>query len=225
MVCLLQVCAYFAKSYVEGKHAPEVMTMTQEEAEVYLAQHPEAVVEEDVSPLPEQSQNAIIPSKETRQEEAPAKDAPIVLTLTADTLRTALSIAIPAVSVVLLLAIIIPLVRLRLMMRKKTNEGAHSDGNILHAAWIQTPFSFGRTIFLPVGRTPDEERLFILHAIEFCLFFLDFSQRAHPLPKNSCGLNAVAGPFCKPRAEVRVMHTFYISAHLSSLLVARKTCF
>ena len=163
MVCLLQVGAYFAKSYVEGKHVPEVMTMTQEEAEAYLALHPEAVVEEAVSSLPEQPQNAVIPSKETRQEEASAKEAPVVLTLTADTLRTALCIAIPTVSVILLLIIIIPLVRLRLMMRKETNEGAHSDGNILHAAWIQTPFSFGRTIFLPIGRTPDEERLFILH--------------------------------------------------------------
>lgn len=163
MVCLLQVGAYFAKSYVEGKHVPEVMTMTQEEAEAYLAQHPEAVVEEDVSSLPEQSQNAVIPSRKTHHEEAPAKEAPIVLTLTADTLRTTISIAIPTVSVILLLIIIIPLVRLRLMMRKETNEGAHSDGNILHAAWIQTPFSFGRTIFLPMGRTPDEERLFILH--------------------------------------------------------------
>ena len=163
MVCLLQVGAYFAKSYVEGKHAPEVMTMTQEEAEVYLAQHPEAVVEEDVSPLPEQPQNAVIPSKETRQEEAPAKDAPVVLTLTADTLLTALCIAIPAVSVILLLVIIIPLVRLRLRMRKGTFEEARAEEHILHASWIQTPFSFGRTIFLPMGRTPDEERLFILH--------------------------------------------------------------
>ena len=163
MVCLLQVGAYFAKSYLESKHVPEVMTMTQEEAEVYLAQHPEAVVEEDVSPFPEQPQNAVIPSTETHHEEADTKDAPVVLTLTADTLRTALCIAIPTVSVILLLVIIIPLVRLRLMMRKETNEGAHSDGNILHASWIQTPFSFGRTIFLPMGRTPDEERLFILH--------------------------------------------------------------
>lgn len=163
MVCLLQVCAYFAKSYVEGKHVPEVMTMTQEEAEVYLAQHPEAVVEEDVSPLPEQPQNAVIPSTETRQEEAPTKEAPVVLTLTADTLRTALSIAIPAVSAILLLIIIIPLVRLRLMMRKGTFEEARAEEHILHASWIQTPFSFGRTIFLPMGRTPDEERLFILH--------------------------------------------------------------
>ncbi len=163
MVCLLQVGAYFAKSYVEGKHVPEVMTMTLEEAEAYLALHPEAVVEEDVSPLPEQPQNDVIPSKETHHEEAPTKDAPVVLTLTADTLRTALCIAIPTVSVVLLLAIIIPFVRLRLMMRKEANGDAHSDGNILHAAWIQTPFSFGRTIFLPMGRTPDEERLFILH--------------------------------------------------------------
>ncbi len=163
MVCLLQVGAYFAKSYLESKHVPEVMTMTQEEAEAYLALHPKAVVEEDVSSLPEQPQNAVIPSTETHHEEAPTKDAPVVLTLTADTLRTALCIAIPTASVVLLLAIIIPLVRLRLMMRKEANGDAHSDGNILHAAWIQTPFSFGRTIFLPVGRTPDEERLFILH--------------------------------------------------------------
>jgi beta-lactamase regulating signal transducer with metallopeptidase domain len=163
MVCLLQVGAYFTKSYLEGKQAPEVLTMSQEEANAYLALHPEAVVEEDVSPLPEQPQNAVIPSKETRQEEAPAKDAPAVLTLTADNVRTALCIAIPTVSVVLLLIIIIPLVRLRLRMRKEANGDAHSDGNILHAAWIQTPFSFGRTIFLPMGRTPDEERLFILH--------------------------------------------------------------
>ena len=158
MVCLLQVSAYFAKSYVEGKHVPEVMTMTQEEAEAYLALHPEAVVEEAISSLPEQPQNAVIPSTETHHEEAP-----VVLTLTADTLRTALCIAIPAVSVILLLIIIIPLIRLRLMMRKGTFEEARAEENILHAAWIQTPFSFGRTIFLPVGRTPDEERLFILH--------------------------------------------------------------
>ena len=163
MVCLLQVGAYFAKSYVEGKHVPEVMTMTQEEAEAYLALHPEAKVQEDMFPLPEHAQNAVIPSTDTRQEEAPTKEKTAVLTLTADTLRTALCIAIPAVSVVLLLVIIIPLVRLRLMMRKEANGDAHSDGNILHAAWIQTPFSFGRTIFLPVGRTPDEEHLFILH--------------------------------------------------------------
>lgn len=163
MVCLLQVGAYFAKSYLEGKQAPEVMTMTQEEAEVYLDQHPEAVVEEAVSPLPEQPQNAVNLSTETHHEEADTKEAPVVLILTAENVRTALSIAIPAVSVILLLIIIIPLVRLRLMMRKETNEGAHSDGNILHAAWIQTPFSFGRTIFLPMGRTPDEEHLFILH--------------------------------------------------------------
>lgn len=163
MVCLLQVGAYFAKSYVEGKHVPEVMTMTQEEAEAYLALHPEAVVEEDVLPLPEYSQNAVIPSKETHPEEAPTKVAPVVLTLTADTLRTALSIAIPAVSVILLLVIIIPLVRLRLRMRKGTFEEARAEDNILQASWIQTPFSFGRTIFLPMGRTPDEEHLFILH--------------------------------------------------------------
>ena len=163
MVCLLQVGAYFAKSYVEGKHVPEVMTMTLEEAEAYLALHPEAVVEEAVSSLPEQSQNAVIPSTETHHEKAATKEAPVVLTLTADTLRTALSIAIPAVSVILLLIIIIPLVRLRLRMRKDSFEEARAEENILHAAWIQTPFSFGRTIFLPMGRTPDEERLFILH--------------------------------------------------------------
>ena len=163
MVCLLQVGAYFAKSYVEGKHVPEVMTMTLEEAEAYLALHPEAVVEEAVSPLPEQPQNAVIPSTETHHEETPTKDSPVVLTLTTENVRTALSIAIPTVSVILFLVIIIPLVRLRLMMRKEANGGAHSDGNILHAAWIQTPFSFGRTVFLPMGRTPDEEHLFILH--------------------------------------------------------------
>lgn len=163
MVCLLQVGAYFAKSYFEGKHVPEVMTLTPEEAEAYLALHPEAVVEEDVLPLPEYSQNAVIPSRETHPEGAPTKEAPVVLTLTADTLRTALSIAIPAVSVILLLVIIIPLVRLRLMMRKDTFERACEEDNILQASWIQTPFSFGRTIFLPMGRTPDEERLFILH--------------------------------------------------------------
>ena len=163
MVCLLQVGAYFAKSYLEGKQAPEIMTMTQEEAETYLALHPEAVVEEAVSPLHEQPQNAVIPSTETHHEEADTKEAPVVLTLTADTLRTALCIAIPAVSVILLLIIIIPLVRLRFMMRKGTFEEARAEENILHASWIQTPFSFGRTIFLPMGRTPDEERLFILH--------------------------------------------------------------
>ena len=159
VVCLLQVGAYFAKSYVEKQQAPEVLTMTQAEADAYLTAHPEAVMQQEVIPtLPEPQVATEIPTEEV----APTK-APTVISFTEASLRTALSIALPAVSAVLLLIIIVPLVQLRFKMRKLSFEGDSSNGNILRAAWIQTPFSFGRLIFLPAGRTPADERLFIQH--------------------------------------------------------------
>ena len=159
VVCLLQVGASFAKSYFEARQTPEVLTMTQAEADVYLKEHPEAVMQQEVIPtLPERQVATEIPSEEVAPTEAPA-----VISFTEVSLRTALCIALPAVSAVLLLIIIVPLVQLRFKMRKLSFEGDSSNGNILRAAWIQTPFSFGRLIFLPAGRTPADERLFIQH--------------------------------------------------------------
>ena len=159
VVCLLQVGASFAKSYFEARQTPEVLTMTQAEADVYLKEHPEAVMQQEVIPtLPEPQVATEIPSEEV----APTK-APTIISFTEASLRTALCIALPAVSAVLLLIIIVPLVQLRFKMRKLSFEGDSSNGNILRAAWIQTPFSFGRLIFLPAGRTPADERLFIQH--------------------------------------------------------------
>ena len=159
VVCLLQVGASFAKSYFEARQTPEVLTMTQAEADVYLKEHPEAVMQQEVIPtLPEPQVATEIPTEEV----APTK-APAVISFTEASLRTALCIALPAVSAVLLLIIIVPLVQLRFKMRKLSFEGDSSNGNILRAAWIQTPFSFGRLIFLPAGRTPADERLFIQH--------------------------------------------------------------
>lgn len=159
VVCLLQVGASFAKSYFEAQQTPEVLTMTEAEADVYLKEHPEAVMQQEVIPtLPESQVATEIPTEEVAPTEAPT-----VISFTEASLRTALCIALPAVSAVLLLIIIVPLVQLRFKMRKLSFEGDSSNGNILRAAWIQTPFSFGRTIFLPAGRTPADERLFIQH--------------------------------------------------------------
>lgn len=159
VVCLLQVGASFAKSYFEAQQTPEVLTMTQAEADVYLKEHPEAVMQQEVIPtLPEPQVATEIPTEEVAPTEAPT-----VISFTEASLRTALCIALPAVSAVLLLIIIVPLVQLRFKMRKLSFEGDSSNGNILRAAWIQTPFSFGRLIFLPAGRTPADERLFIQH--------------------------------------------------------------
>ena len=159
VVCLLQVGASFAKSYFEARQTPEVLTMTQAEADVYLKEHPEAVMQQEVIPtLPEPQVATEIPTEEVAPTEAPT-----VISFTEASLRTALCIALPAVSAVLLLIIIVPLVQLRFKMRKLSFEGDSSNGNILRAAWIQTPFSFGRLIFLPAGRTPADERLFIQH--------------------------------------------------------------
>lgn len=159
VVCLLQVGASFAKSYFEARQTPEVLTMTQAEADVYLKEHPEAVMQQEVIPtLPEPQVATEIPTEEVAPTEAPT-----IISFTEASLRTALCIGLPAVSAVLLLIIIVPLVQLRFKMRKLSFEGDSSNGNILRAAWIQTPFSFGRLIFLPAGRTPADERLFIQH--------------------------------------------------------------
>ncbi len=159
VVCLLQVGASFAKSYFEAQQTPEVLTMTQAEADVYLKEHPEAVMQQEVIPtLPEPQVGTEMPTEEVAPTEAPS-----VISFTEASLRTTLCIALPAESAVLLLIIIVPLVQLRFKMRKLSFEGDSSNGNILRAAWIQTPFSFGRLIFLPAGRTPADERLFIQH--------------------------------------------------------------
>lgn len=159
VVCLLQVGASFAKSYFEARQTPEVLTMRQAEADVYLKEHPEAVMQQEVIPTLREPQGATeIPTEEV----APTK-APTVISFTEASIHTALCIALPAVSAVLLLIIIVPLVQLRFKMRKLSFEGDNAQGNILRAEWVQTPFSFGRLIFLPAGRTPADERLFIQH--------------------------------------------------------------
>ena len=159
MVCLLQMGACFAKSYIEKQQAPEVLTMTQAEADAYLTAHPEAVIQQEEIPmLPE-----VTKATEVASENASPKEAPIVISFTEASLRTALCITLPAVSAVLLLIIIVPLVQLRFKMRKLSFKGDNAQGNILRAEWIQTPFSFGHLIFLPEGRTPADERLFIQH--------------------------------------------------------------
>ncbi len=150
VVCLLQIGAYFTKSYLEKQQAPEVLTMTQAEAYTYLVEHPEAVIQQET-----------IATLAT--DEVPETETPAIISFTEDTLRTALCIAIPAVSVVLLLIIIVPLVQLRFKMRKRSFGDENFNNDILRASWVQTPFSFGRLIFLPAGRTPADERLFIQH--------------------------------------------------------------
>ena len=158
LVCLVQVGAYFMKVHVEAQQAPEVITMTAQEADAYVKAHPEVVVQEET---PEVIATLEIPAEAPASEEAPVP-TPASFTLTADALLTMLYVAVPTVSVTLLVLILLPLLRLRLKVRRHalTNEG---EKNLVRASWVTTPFSFGRTIFLPVGRTPDEERLFILH--------------------------------------------------------------
>lgn len=158
LVCLVQVGAYFMKVHVEAQQAPEVITMTAQEADAYVKAHPEVVVQEEA---PEVIATLEIPAEAPASEEAPVP-TPASFTLTADALLTMLYVAVPMVSITLLVLILLPLLRLRLKVRRHalTNEG---EKNLVRASWVTTPFSFGRTIFLPCGRTSTEENLFIQH--------------------------------------------------------------
>ena len=153
--CLLQLSASLVKAHYEAGQGAEVFTMARSECDSFLAVHPDAVVLDETS-APKGEHSDEILSKETSSVGLSATSDS--LTITPDMILSFLYVAVPTVSVVLLLLVLFPFCRLRMKMRRLVS----CDG-ILRESWVKTPFSFGSAIFLPIGRTPAEESLFIRH--------------------------------------------------------------
>lgn len=85
------------------------------------------------------------------------------VTLSPKDITSLISIAIPCISAILLLMALVPLMRLHLRLRNLKDITPGKDHNLVRASWVSTPFSLGKTIFLPEGRTQEAEDVFIRH--------------------------------------------------------------
>lgn len=150
-ICLLQIAVWMIVPRLSVMQKPEVLTLTQAEAEQYLMSHPEH------SPFMTYSPVSASPLGVKRGQ--PASQFSVSI----EDLLTVLYIAIPTVSVGLLLIVLLPLCMLRWQMRHLVFDVITPEYKILRASWVKTPCSLGRIIFLPCGRTAAEEILFIRH--------------------------------------------------------------
>lgn len=86
-----------------------------------------------------------------------------VILLCTETLVRIIAIAIPSVSIALLLMAIIPMLQLRRRLSKLESHRSDDGISIVRTNWVNTPFSVGRTIFMPEGRDQNSEEIFLLH--------------------------------------------------------------
>lgn len=150
-VCAVQMGVWIFVPHLLMKQSPEVLTLTPTEAAGYFIRHSgNTVLVEDI-----QEGRMFVKAEEVSSKVQ--KEMPV------ETLMISLCVVASTVSVVLLLMVLIPLFSLWRKMRHLPFNISTADYKVLRASWVETPFSFGRIIFLPEGRAAVEETLFIRH--------------------------------------------------------------
>lgn len=161
MVCLMQIATLMVLPRLMPD--PIVMTMTPKELHAYKRIDPEAnLVVRDEAPVPSETMHSPIQAHSDIYDEA-SSTRPTAITLSAEDATKLISIAIPCISAILLLMALVPLMRLHLRLRNLKDMTPGKDHNLVRASWVSTPFSLGKTIFLPEGRTQEAEDVFIRH--------------------------------------------------------------
>ena len=154
-ICLLQIVTLAVLPKIMPQREVETITLTQEEAMLYQSENPEAkVITEDILPL--EAEDISVPT--TTQEEAAES-----FSISANAILKCIYIGIPLVSALLLMVILIPLAQLLIRtsaIRRSTTEAPYL---IIQESWVNTPFSMGRVIFLPMGNSKEAEEIFIKH--------------------------------------------------------------
>lgn len=152
-ICLLQIVALVVLPKILPQTEVESITLTQEEAMLYQSENPEAkVITEEL--LPVQAENVLIPTPSHEAES---------FSISANTIQKCIYIGIPMVSALLLMVILIPLAQLLIRTSAIRRSNTDDPYLIIQESWVNTPFSMGRIIFLPMGNSKEAEEIFIKH--------------------------------------------------------------
>lgn len=152
-VCFMQIIALAVLPKIMPQEEVEVITLTQEEARQYQYENPDTKVIAEEMPAAE-AEGISTPTPLPAEEQ---------FVISASTIQKCIYLGIPIVSVLLLLIILIPLVQLLLRTRAIRLSNMEGSCTIVRKPWVSTPFSMGRIIFLPMGKSKEAEEIFIKH--------------------------------------------------------------
>ena len=169
VVCLMHIATLMVIPQLTPE--PMVLTMTHKELHAYKRIDPETnFIVHDEAPASTETMNSPIQvhsdTSNYTQSQAPNKVSSTEqsgVTLSPKDITSLITIAIPCISAILLLMALVPLMRLHLRLRNLKDMTPGKDHNLVRASWVSTPFSLGKTIFLPEGRTQEAEDVFIRH--------------------------------------------------------------
>lgn len=152
-VCFMQIIALAVLPKIMPQEEVEVITLTQEEARRYQYENPDTkVIAEEMPAAEAEDISTPTPLPENGQ-----------FVISASTILKCIYLGIPIVSALLLLIILIPLVQLLLRTRAIRLSNMEGSCTIVRKPWVSTPFSMGRIIFLPMGKSKEAEEIFIKH--------------------------------------------------------------
>lgn len=152
-VCFMQIIALAVLPKIMPQEEVEVITLTQEEARRYQYENPDTKVIAEEMPAAE-AEGISTPTPLSEEEQ---------FVISASTIQKCIYLGIPIVSALLLLIILIPLVLLLLRTRAIRLSNMEGSCTIVRKPWVSTPFSMGRIIFLPMGKSKEAEEIFIKH--------------------------------------------------------------
>lgn len=152
-VCFMQIIALAVLPKIVPQEEVEVITLTQEEARRYQYENPDTKVIAEEMPAAE-AEGISTPTPWPEEEQ---------FVISASTIQKCIYLGIPIVSALLLLIILIPLVQLLLRTRAIRLSNMEGSCTIVRKPWVSTPFSMGRIIFLPMGKSKEAEDIFIKH--------------------------------------------------------------
>ena len=152
-VCFIQIIVLAVLPKIMPQEEVEVITLTQEEARQYQYENPDTKVIAEEIPAAE-AEGISTPTP------LPAEEQFVIST---STILKCIYLGIPIVSALLLLIILIPLVQILLRTRAIRLSNMEGSCTIVREPWVSTPFSMGRIIFLPMGKSKEAEEIFIKH--------------------------------------------------------------
>ena len=152
-VCFMQIIALAVLPKIMPQEEVDVITLTQEEARQYQYENPDTKVIAEEMPAAE-AEGISTPTPLPEEEQ---------FVISASTIQKCIYLGIPIVSALLLLIILIPLVQLLLRTRAIRLSNMEGSCTIVRKPWVSTPFSMGRIIFLPMGKSKEAEEIFIKH--------------------------------------------------------------
>ena len=152
-VCFIQIIVLAVLPKIMPQEEVEVITLTQEEARQYQYENPDTkVIAEEIPAAEAEGISTPTPLPEEEQ-----------FVISTSTIQKCIYLGIPIVSALLLLIILIPLVQLLLRTRAIRLSNMEGSCTIVRKPWVSTPFSMGRIIFLPMGKSKEAEDIFIKH--------------------------------------------------------------